>query len=70
MKRDLTKAINEYQSRLEKGKAARFFAGDFYQIREISQSSVDLVYNGLMAGYAIGYRQAKREARKKARAKS
>lgn len=53
------------RSDLKKGKAARFFTGDFYQIREMSDSSVDLVYNGLMAGYMIGYRQARREARSK-----
>jgi len=67
MKRDLTKAINEYQKRLERGKAEKFFIGDMFQIRDISKGTADLTYNALRAGYMIGYRQAKKEAKKASR---
>jgi hypothetical protein len=64
MKRDLSKAINEYQRRFERTKTGVFYAGDYDQLREMSVNVFDLVHNSLAAGFMIGYRCAKREQKK------
>ena len=65
MTRDLRKDIAEYHRRFDNTNTGNLYTNDFYQIREISESTVDMVFNALEAGFMIGYRAAKRDSRKK-----
>ncbi len=65
MTRDLKKDIAEYHRRFGNTNTGNLYTNDFYQIQEISDNTVDLVFNALEAGFMIGYRAGKRHSRKK-----
>lgn len=69
MKRDLKKAIANYKSKFgsETRSKAAFYPTDYWQIKDMSDNSFDLVTNALQAGFMIGYQAAQREARKSRR---
>lgn len=72
MKRDLQKAIQEYEKRFyhRTDNKGAFYAGDVRQILDMSKSDTtggtlyNAIENALYAGYMIGYRTAKREGRR------
>ena len=65
MKRDLSKAIREYEKLF--GGRGIFYTSDYLQLRELSKNedgSIDpavLVDNAMMAAFTIGCRKGKRE---------
>ena len=74
MKRDLKKAVQEYDKRYSKkdsGEGA-FYASDIIQIKEMSEGNTaanllfDAISNALKAGFMIGYRKALRDLKKQA----
>lgn len=69
MKRNVAKAVAEYKRRFG-GDKDIFTLYDVGQIREMFGDEVDLVYNGLMAGFMVGYRAAQRAARKRGQGKA
>lgn len=73
MKRDLQKAVQDYQKRYYNSRSneGAFYASDFYQIKEISGGGYDArtlynaIGNALEAGFMIGYRKAQRDYKKR-----
>jgi len=73
MKRDLTKAVAEYDRKFnnpQTGKGA-FYLDDMEQIRNMSKSKTgqgtslySAIGNALKVGFIVGYRTAQRDARK------
>lgn len=71
MNRSIKRAIEEYKA-IEKNKHGgrdSFSLSDMEQLKEISSengvlSPYSVIYNALMAGYAIGYKSAQYDARK------
>lgn len=71
MKRDMQKAIDEFNRRFTERGRDVFFVSDINAIRDISESRsgtpdpCTMVINALSSGFMIGYRFAQADARKR-----
>ena len=62
--RSMEKAISEYRRKAAGIQQRDFTVREALQIKEMDGDLFNMIYNALMAGWAIGYRTAKHEGRK------
>lgn len=62
MKRDISKAIEDYKKQFYDKNIGALWLSDYIQIKEVSNNDYwDSIANAMMAGFMIGYRTAQRQ---------